>query len=164
MTATTATSPGRLRLRLAAFILLAVALEIGPIVRQGLGIHTNALRSWQMFHKKAVGICDVRYRVQAPDGSSRPVRVEEAMRALRRENRDHFGSPYRIGSAAEADGIGTDYCKKLPAGSALHAVVRCGDADRGWVAQRDGREDLCVRKPDKGRVVPQPPPTEEDSE
>jgi hypothetical protein len=155
-TAVTA-SQRRLQVRLVAFLLLVAALEVGPIVKQAFGVHTNRLRSWQMFHKKAVGICDVDYTVRAPDGTSRAVTTAEVVRTTKREINDHFGSPYRIRSAVEADATGAVYCGKLPAGSAVHAVVRCADVKQGWVAQRDGSDDLCVRKPDKGRVVPKPP-------
>lgn len=139
----------RFRLRLAAFVVLAAFIVLGPLYRQVLHGELRVFRSWRMFRGLGHDICDVRYFRLLPDG--RAVDVDRyALLGVARP--PHAPKDIRmIESAAAAEGLARQLCERLPAGERdLRMIARCGSR-AGWVAVSDGGRDFCAPAPGAAR-------------
>ena len=54
--------------RVVAFTLLMLYVVFGPFYKQVLKGKSRAFRSWQMYHIRGLGICDVEFYIRHPDG------------------------------------------------------------------------------------------------
>ena len=54
--------------RVVAFTLLMVYVVFSPFYKQVLKGKSRALRSWQMYHIRGLGICDAKFYIRHPDG------------------------------------------------------------------------------------------------
>ncbi|MCE2395569.1 hypothetical protein J4G02_13385 [Candidatus Poribacteria bacterium] len=54
--------------RVVAFSLLMLYVVFGPFYKQVLKGKSRAFRSWQMYHTRGLGVCDVEFYIRHPDG------------------------------------------------------------------------------------------------
>ena len=54
--------------RVVVFSLLMLYVVFGPFYKQVLKGKSRAFRSWQMYHSRGLGICDVEFYIRHPDG------------------------------------------------------------------------------------------------
>lgn len=55
--------------RAVAFTLLMLYVVFGPFYKQVLKGESKAFRSWQMYHLRGLGVCDVEFFIRHPDGN-----------------------------------------------------------------------------------------------
>lgn len=54
--------------RAVAFTLLMLYVVFGPFYKQVLKGKSHAFRAWRMYHTRGIGVCDVQFYIQHPDG------------------------------------------------------------------------------------------------
>jgi len=102
---------------------------------QLLGGRSTVARTWQMFHRRGVGICSARY-----DDHGRPIdryRLFGLSRA---------GAPPRSAASPTRTGArdGRRICEALGEGADVRVELRCGERD-GLRTLLDREENLCAR-------------------
>ena len=126
----------RVQARIAAFLLVAAALQVSPFVVQVLGIRKIPLvMGWRMYRYRGSEICDVRYEARtSPDAAIRVLRLAELGTSKPTQ---------RIRRVARARSLGRAFCQRLPAGTDVRVFARCGHPTRGWKSALNGEENLC---------------------
>lgn len=119
--------------RIAAFLVVAGALQVSPFAVQVLHTRHSMLPGWRMYQKKGHDICDVRITEVLPDGS----RASVPLATL------GAGGIVRIRRASDADDLVKRQCAAHP-GRDLRLTARCGNWYVGWVTERDGAKASCL--------------------
>jgi hypothetical protein len=128
----------RERWRAAAFVLLLAGMMAGPFTRQVLGIESPWLRDWAMFGGAGLPLIDARF-FTARSGSLRPIdrRILDAGHSGASTYRPLLTKDSEVVEAARA------LCKALGPDADVRVVTRQA-VRHGWVAGRDGAENLCA--------------------
>jgi hypothetical protein len=124
------------RLRWFAFLGAAAWMLLSPGYVQVLGGKAPMVRTWQMFHRRGIGICSARY-------TDRGKPIDRY--ALFGQERGAAPAEFRrIRNEREARAMGRKICGALGAGAVVRVELRCGERD-GLRPVLDGEEDLCAR-------------------
>lgn len=128
--------------------LRAVALAAGliyvlgaPALVQVFGAPLGpVLRSWRMYRKVGLDLCEVRYTQRMADGRTIPLDRWEILKVPRDAIR--FDISHLVKPRAVQD-VGRQLCEALP-GADVRARARCATPD-GWATRMTGEERLCER-------------------
>jgi hypothetical protein len=127
----------RRRARWIVFLAAAAWMLLSPGYVQVLGGDGSKVRSWQMFHRRGVGICAARF-------DERGRRVDRY--ALLGFDRDRAPAEVRrIRDERAARALARRMCAALGPGADLRVQLRCGERD-GLRAVLDREENLCARR------------------
>lgn len=124
------------RLRWFVFLAAAAWMLLSPAYVQLLGNKAPMVRTWQMFHRRGIGICSARY-------SDRGVPIDRYA-LLGHDRRKAPAEFRRIRNEREARAMGRKICGALGAGADVRVELRCGERD-GLRPVLDGEENLCAR-------------------
>jgi len=126
----------RRRARRFVFLAAAAWMLLSPAYVQVLGGRAAAVRTWQMFHRRGIGICSARYydRGQLVDryavlGVTRSAAPPD-LRRIRDEKR--------------ARRVARRLCAALGPGADLRLELRCGERD-GLRTVLDREANLCIK-------------------
>ena len=125
------------KLRAAAFVLLLAWMLAGPIAKQVLGSKIPWLRDWAMFDPVGLGIIDARF-FDARGGSLRPV-----LSPLLGGHNINISGYRGLVSDAEVVNASREMCASSGPDADIRVITRRATR-RGWVAGRDGSENLCA--------------------
>lgn len=124
--------PSTVKLRVVAFLVLALSLQLSPFAVQVMSAPRRPLvMGWRMFHQVGSDICRVRIESEAPNGLRVRVPLRDVTTAKRLTNVE------TVRTAARKQ------CSLVAAGSKVLLSVECGHSRQGWVTHSDGEEDLC---------------------
>lgn len=125
----------RRRLRWFVFLAAAAWMLLSPAYVQLFGgSSAGAVRAWQMFHRRGIGICSAVY-------DDRGARIDR----YRLLGVDRDGAPLRfrrIADQAQARAMGRRICAALGPGADVRVVLRCAERD-GLRPVLDREENLC---------------------
>jgi hypothetical protein len=127
----------RRRVRWFVFVAAAAWMLLSPGYVQVLGGKAPMVRTWQMFHRRGIGICSAIYR-------DRGRRIDRyALFGLERASApDGFR---RIGDEPRARAMGRRICGALGPGADVRVELRCGERD-GLRPVLDREENLCAAR------------------
>ena len=127
--------------RAACFVVLAAWIVAGPLHAQLLGGSAPLGFAWRMFHRRGLGVVEVRFERQGADG--RRERLSH-MRAL------GFASPWDAPLARRRivgeDGLRravAELCARLAPGTDLRVHARLATPG-GWKTLAQGERDACA--------------------
>ncbi|MBK1865871.1 hypothetical protein [Taklimakanibacter albus] len=124
------------RIRLLAFLAIAVFMLAGPVIEQFAGTRTVFWRSWTMFSGIGIGLVDASFSVRQPDGTSAPI----DRFAVLGERRN--GKLRRIETSEELTSIIERLCAALGSGADLRVKARQATRD-GWRIINTGEQNAC---------------------
>jgi hypothetical protein len=126
------------RIRLLAFLAIAVFMLAGPVIEQFAGTRTVFWRSWTMFSGIGTGLIDVSFSVPHPDGTLMPIDRFVALGERR------YGKLRRIETSEELTSITERLCAAFGAGADLRVKARQATRD-GWRIINMGEQNACPR-------------------
>lgn len=125
------------RWRLAVFVLIAAYMLAGPVAEQIFGLRTAFWRSWTMFSGIGIGLIDVSFASQNPDGTLTPI---DRFRLL---GAKPDGKLRRIENADELAAVIQRLCTTLGPGADLRVAARQATST-GWQILRTEAQNACA--------------------
>lgn len=125
------------RLRLAAFLAIAVFMIAGPAAEQVFGLRTTLLRSWTMFSAIGLGVIDASFAIRQPDGALVPLDRFEMLGAPR------DGRLKRIEDRSELASIIEQLCTAAGRGADIRVKARQASRD-GWRIVHTDARNACA--------------------
>lgn len=127
-------------LRLAVALVAVTWISWGPVTHQVLGHPTQPLsRTWQMYGKRGIGLCDVRYWHRTDRGDIPLDRY--ALLGTTRWTADYYTRFLWRPEAVEK--MGRRLCGRLPRGERdVRADARCATRD-DWRPEFSREDNLC---------------------
>lgn len=126
--------------RAGVFVLVLVAIVLGPAQLRWLTGSRSSLDGWSMYHDLGVGMLDARFVQRSAAGDEVELDPRVVLRSEPRQISRKLRGP------AELEALGKKLCAALGPGVDVRAHARVA-TQAGWRVMATGQDNLCVKAP-----------------